>query len=211
MLAEMIKFVLLVSKRLQAVQLSCDKHLAPRFTNILPLFFVAIFVINAVAEDRCADVIKSIDQNFFRLKEYTVALQKAYRDRDFQLITVLNGQIDETLRQIRLVDAKLLNCPKASANQGPAIGSVKTQDTKFADLSCEELKKKFIQISRKYHSLARRRQSFLSELSAEEKVELREAQDSIMAVESELKKRCSPPPPPKPFRRSPQPVRGGFR
>ena len=183
-----------------------------QFCICLGFFLVTVFAMNSIAEDRCAEIAKNLEQNSFRLKEYAGALQKAHKDRDFQLITVLNGQIDETLKQIRVGEAELLNCPATRAHDGPAISSVKSQDTKFADSSCGELKKKYIQLLRKYHSLARRQQSVLSELSADEKVELRITEDSMTAVDLELKKRCGSPPAPKPFRRSsPQPARGGFR
>ncbi|MGC8660069.1 MAG: hypothetical protein ACP5U1_13450 [Desulfomonilaceae bacterium] len=174
---------------------------------LLTIFFglciVVMFVPFAEAEDHCLEIIKNLEQNSLRLKEYSTALQNAHKERDFQLITVLNGQIDETLKEIRVGEAELLNCPKSFENQGTGISSVKTQDTKFADLSCEDLKKRYIQLSRKFNSLARRQQSLLSELSPAQKAEYKEAEDSIKAVESELRKRCSPPPPPKPFQRRP--------
>ncbi len=174
----------------------------------LGFFLVAVFAMNSIAEDRCAEIAKNLEQNSFRLKEYAGALQKAHKDRDFQLIAVLNGQIDETLKQIRVGEAELLNCPATRAHDGPAISSVKSQDTKFADSSCEELKKKYIQLSRKFNSLSRRQQSLLSELTSEQKAEYKEAEDSLKAVESELRKRCSPPAAPKPFQRKPHaPVR----
>jgi hypothetical protein len=174
----------------------------------LSFFLVAVFAMNSIAEDRCGEIAKNLEQNSLRLREYAGALQKAHKDRDFQLITVLNGQIDETLKQIRVGEAELLNCPATQPHDGPAISSVKSQDTKFADSSCEELKKKYIQLSRKFNSLARRQQSLLSELTSEQKAEYKEAEDSLKAVESELRKRCSPPSAPKPFQRKPHaPVR----
>lgn len=174
------------------------------------LMFLGLIVVApySAAEDRCAEITKNLEQNSFRLKEYAGALQNAHKGRDFQLITVLNGQIDETLKQIRVGEAELLNCPATKGHGGPAISSVKSQDTKFGDSSCEELKKKYIQLSRKFNSLVRRQQSLLSELTSEQKAEYREAEDSLKAVESELRKRCSPPPAPKPFQRKPHaPVR----
>ncbi len=177
----------------------------------LGFFLVAVFTMNSMAEDRCAEVAKNLEQNSFRLKEYAGALQNAHKNRDFQLITVLNGQIDETLKQIRVDEAELLNCPATKAHDGAAISSVKSQDTKFADLSCDELKKKYIQLSRKYHALARRQKSLLSELTIEEKSDLRETEDSLKAVDLELNKRCGPPPAPKPFRRNHQYPKGSFR
>lgn len=153
------------------------------------------------AADRCAEVVKTLEQNSVRLREYATALQNAHRDRDFQLITVLNGQIDETLKQIRVGEAELLNCPVQTPLESPGISSVKAHDTKFAGANCEELKKKYIQLSRKFNSLARRQQSLLSELTSEQKAEYKETEDSLNAVESELKKRCTPPSAPKPFQR----------
>jgi hypothetical protein len=163
------------------------------------------------AEDRCAEVIRTLEQNSVKFKEYATALQNAHRDRDFQLITVLNGHIDETLRQIRVGEAELLNCPVMATSNGPGISSVKSHDTKFADASCEDLKKKYIQLSRKFNSLARRQQSLLSELTSEQKAEYKETEDSLNAVESEIKKRCTPPPAPKPFQRKPRSNERNFR
>lgn len=163
------------------------------------------------AEDRCAEVVKTLEQNTMRLKEYATALQNAHRDKDFQLITVLNNQIDETLKQVRVGEAELLNCPSTASGPGLGISSVKSQDTKFAETSCDELKKKHIQLLRKFNSLSRRRQSVLSELSPEERIEFRETEDSLKAVESELNKRCGPPPAPKPFQRKPKSSGGNIR
>lgn len=158
------------------------------------------------AEDRCAEVEKTLDHNTMRLKEYAIALNKAHRDKDFKLITVLNNQIDETLQKVRTGEAELFNCPPSTGISGPAISSVKSHDTKFSEGSCDELKKKHVQLLRKFNSLSRRRQSVLSELSPEERIEFREIEDSLNAVESELKKRCGPPPAPKPFQRRSHPA-----
>ncbi len=200
-------------KSAQSIDNLLARHPARPFICIwLTLLWLIVVAPYSAAEDRCAEIAKNLEQNSLKLKEYATALQNAHRDRDFQLITVLNGQIDETLKQIRVGEAELLNCPATRGHEGPAISSVKSQDTKFADLSCGDLRKKYIQLLRKYHSLARRQQSVLSELSADEKVELRITEDSLTAVDLELKKRCGSPPAPKPFRRSsPQPARGGFR
>lgn len=179
----------------------------PNGSSIIFCFLIVILIAPgyaAAAEDRCAEVVKILEQNSIRLREYVTALENAHRERDFQLITVLNGQIDETLRQIRVGEAELLNCPAQTNSQSSGISGVKIHDTKFADATCEELKKKFIQLSRKFNSLARRQQSLLSELSPEQKAEYKEAEDSLNAVESELKKRCSPPQAPKPFQRKPK-------
>ena len=165
----------------------------------------------ASADERCLEIVKNLEQNTLRLKEYATALQNAHRERDFQMVTLLNSEIDETLKKIRVGEAELLNCPASTNTTGPALSSVKSQDTKFAEVNCNELKKKHIQLSRKFNSLARRRQSTLSELTNEEKIEFRETEDSLNAVDSELKKRCRPAQPPKPFQRRPQPASGSFR
>jgi hypothetical protein len=165
----------------------------------------------ASADERCLEIVKTLEQNTSRLKEYAIALQNAHRERDFPMVTLLNSEIDETLKQIRVGEAELLNCPVSTNRTGPALSSVKSQDTKFAEVNCDELKKKHIQLSRKFNSLARRRQSTLSELTNEEKIEFRETEDSLNAVDSELKKRCRPAQPPKPFQRRPQPAGGSFR
>lgn len=165
----------------------------------------------AGANERCRELIKSLEQDTLRLKEYVTALQNAHRERDFQMVTLLNSEIDETLKQIRKGEAEILNCPASIDTNAPALSSVKSQDSKFAEASCDELKKKHIQFSRKFNSLSRRRQSTLSELTNEEKIEFREIEDSLNAVQSELRKRCRPVPTPKPFQRRPQPVGGSSR
>jgi hypothetical protein len=177
----------------------------------LLLLLFGSFSLAASADDRCLEIVKTLEQNTLRLKEYATALQNAHRERDFPMVTLLNSEIDETLKQIRVGEAELLNCPVSTNRTGPALSSVKSQDTKFAEVNCDELKKKHIQLSRKFNSLARRRQSTLSELTNEEKIEFRETEDSLNAVDSELKKRCRPAQPPKPFQRRPQPTGGSLR
>ncbi|MFH0958814.1 MAG: hypothetical protein V1897_08940 [Pseudomonadota bacterium] len=199
-------------KWLSIIRRSHERNLSHALLLIcLTLIAPVFFVINAEAEDRCAEVVKTLEQNTLRLKEYVTALHNAHRERNFHMAPLLNSEIDETLKQIRVGEAELLNCPAVTGATGPGLSSVKSQDTKFAEVNCDELKKKHIQLSRKFNSLARRRQSTLSELTNEEKIEFRETEDSLNAVDSELKKRCRPAQPPKPFQRRPQPAGGSFR
>ena len=177
----------------------------------LLLLLFGSFPVAASADERCRELIKTLEQDTLRLKEYVTALQNAHRERDFQMVTLLNSEIDETLKQIRAGEAEILSCPASANTNAPALSSVKSQDSKFAEASCDELKKKHIQFSRKFNSLSRRRQSTLSELTNEEKIEFRETEDSLNAVDSELKKRCRPAPAPKPFQRRPQPTGGSLR
>ncbi len=95
----------------------------------------------AGADERCRELIKTLEQDTLRLKEYVTALQNAHRERDFQMVTLLNSEIDETLKQIRKGEAEILNCPASTDTNAPALSSVKSQDSKFAEASCDELKK----------------------------------------------------------------------
>jgi hypothetical protein len=53
------------------------------------------FSLAASADDRCLEIVKTLEQNTLRLKEYATALQNAHRERDFPMVTLLNSEIDD--------------------------------------------------------------------------------------------------------------------
>jgi hypothetical protein len=128
------------------------------------------------------------------LSEYVSALQNAHFERDHNFMKVLNGQIDQIMTEIRILEESLVNCRARSGEIRSPISPVKTQDDKFADVNCEDLRKKHIILSRKYNALTRRQQSVFSEITPEQKSEYRDTEDSLKLVESELKRRCAPLP-----------------
>ena len=145
-------------------------------------------------QDTCESVLVNLDQKTNRLSEYISALQNAHLERDHNFIKVLNGQIDQITAEIRVLEKLLVNCRGGSGEIRSPISPVKSQDDKFADLNCEDLRKKHIILSRKYNALARRQKSVFSEITPEQKSEYRDTEDSLKLVESELKRRCSPQP-----------------
>ena len=145
-------------------------------------------------QDSCENITLNLEQKTSRLGEYVSALQNAHFERDHNFIKVLNGQIDQITIEIRILEKSLQSCRAGSGEIRSPISPVKTQDDKFADLNCEDLRKKHIVLSRKYNALARRQQSVFSEITPEQKSEYRDTEDSLKLVESELKRRCAPMP-----------------
>lgn len=148
----------------------------------------------AMAERDCGSISEDLDQKTSRLSEYVAALQNAHTERDQNFLSVLNGQIDQIINEIRILEKLLVNCPAKPGDIRPPLSSVKTQDDKFAELNCEDLRKKHIILSRKFNALGRRMQSVFSEATHEQKSEYRDTEDSLRLVESELRRRCAPPP-----------------
>lgn len=167
-------------------------------------------VLVASAQTNCDAISSSLDEKTARLSEYVSALHNAHREKDYQFMKALNGQIDQALMEIRALEKSIAECPKRSGELKSPISSVKTQDDKFADLGCDDLRKKHIQLSRKFNTLARRQQSVLSEVTAEQKAEYRDTDESLKLVESELRRRCAPSPP-APGQRKTRPIDRNFR
>lgn len=171
------------------------------------LVFLALIhqscVHSAFAQENCDTIASNLEQKMMRLSEYVAALHNAHRERDSHFMTVLNGQIDQALIEIRALEKSLANCAIRPGELKPPISSVKTQDDRFAELNCDDLRKKHIQLSRKFNALSRRQQSVFSEVTPEQKAEYRDTEDSLRIVELELRRRCAPSPK-NPFQRKPR-------
>ena len=163
-----------------------------------------------LGQSGCDNITANLDEKTVRLSEYVSALHNAHREKDSHFMNVLNAQIDQVLIDIRSLEKSLANCPNRQGELKPPISSVKTQDDKYADLNCDDLRKKHIQLSRKFNALSRRQQSVLSEVTPEQKAEYRDAEESLKLVESELRRRCAPVPT-APSQRKSRPMDRNFR
>ncbi len=159
-----------------------------------------VLPIIAAQDDSCRSLVEDLDRKTSRLGEYVSALRNAHRMRDSQLIQALNGQIDQILSEIRSAEAKLKECPAKVDILTPPVAAVKSEENEFASFSCDDLRKKHIQLSRKMNSLARRSESVLTEMTPEQKADYRETQELLAKVEKLLIDKCVVPEPKKHIR-----------
>jgi small-conductance mechanosensitive channel len=152
-------------------------------------------------DDACRSLINELEQKTTRLSEYVSALQNAHRMRDVRLMQALNGQIDQILSEIRAAETTLKECPSKLDVLMPPLAPVKSEENEFANLSCDDLRKKHIQLARKINALARRSESVLTEMTPEQKAEYTETRELLAKVEKMLTTKCTSPEPRSAIRR----------
>lgn len=174
-------------------------------TRIIVMAAVALLTMAvtfmAEAENDCRVLIEELDQKTSQLGEYVSAMGNAHRMRDHKLAEALNAQIDQILIEIRAAEVRLRTCTGKVDILTPPLASVKSEENEFSTLSCDDLRKKHMQLSRKINSLARRSESVLTEMTPEHKAEYGDTQDQLAKVEQLLKSKCTVPEPKKNIRR----------
>lgn len=133
-----------------------------------------------------------------QLAEYLVALDKAHKGKDSELVSVLNYKIKELLDEI--VTPYTTNTTDSVPNPSPTLvdtSSVKSESSEYATKKCDELRNMLVQLLRKTNPLKRRERSTFSELSDSEKKELQEATREMNIVSEIMKARCAAEPSPK--------------
>ncbi|MDQ7783703.1 MAG: hypothetical protein RDU20_12540 [Desulfomonilaceae bacterium] len=146
----------------------------------------------AGAQDMCDAARKELRQESQRLNEYVSALQESYDDRDFKLAEVLKFKIGQAKKKLQDLQLMAENCP-AGESKLPESGlsGAKSDDGRYADVSCIDLKKMLFPLLVSKRELERRQKSMLSKPTDEEEAKLRDVSDKLRDVRRALKTRCS--------------------
>ena len=117
-------------------------------------------------DERCIRGKRTVEQKRDLVAEYMSAFQKAYDKKDFQIAEVLNFKINELRGQISELEGNLADCPKNDTeNMAGGLAPVKSDQGKYSDKSCSELRKMLFSLVRRVHTLTKRQKSLLSNLS----------------------------------------------
>jgi len=164
------------------------------------LVIVAIFIVapafSASGQD-CGTLQTKMESKQKELNSYLDALGKSRNQQDTRLVGALNFKIDELMTEIALLEEKLGSCSEPKESGRPeGFSSVKSEEGKFATKNCGELRKLLVQLNRKVNSYKRREHSLLSDLTAAEKSELKEADQDLEKIRKILNSRCAVAPGP---------------
>ena len=164
---------------------------------------------SALGQGKPCEVIRNdLQQKNVRLAEYVDALKKFDNRAEPEIANLLNAKILELRQRISQSEKELAAC---EGRRGPraeeGLGPVKSEEGEQATKSCGELRKRLMILVKTVHSLGRREKSMLSELTVEEKKELREASEELKSVRQAIRNRCSAPLTPKFLRRHAKPPR----
>jgi hypothetical protein len=150
----------------------------------------------ALGQDRTCEVIrKDLQEKNLRLAEYVEALKKFDNRVEPEIANLLNAKIEELRQRISQTEKELAAC---EGRRGPradeGLSPVRSEEGEQATKSCGELRKRLMILVKTVNILGRRDKSLLSELTAQEKKELREASEELKSVRQAIRNRCSAPP-----------------
>jgi hypothetical protein len=183
-----------------------------KFVDSLLAFSLMCIVMSpqsALSQSKPCDVIlRDLEEKNLRLAQYVDALKKFDNRAEPDIANLLADKITELRQHISQSEKELAAC---EGRRGPrpaeGLGPVKSEQGEQATKSCGELRKRLMTLVKTVHTLGRREKSMLSELTAEEKKELREASEELQSVRQAIRNRCSAPPTPKFLRRHAKPPR----
>jgi hypothetical protein len=156
-------------------------------------------------EDKnCSELQQEMEQKKQRMSEFISALHTFNEREDVEILKAMNAKISQLANLMLKLEKEIADCEKQRPREvAQGMGVVKSDEGRYATVPCSELRKKVIILTQKAHSLRKRQHSMLSELDATERRELQEISQDLQAVRDAIKSRCTPPPAPKPFRRTP--------
>lgn len=150
------------------------------------------------AQELCDDARKHLRQEQRLLDDYLSALQESYENKDKKLAGVLNFKISQSRKRLHELELILTYCPsKESSRSQEGLSGAKSDDGRFADKSCGELRKMLFSLLVSKRALKRREKSMFSKLTDEEEAELLDVSDQLRHVRKALRSRCSKGKPPR--------------
>lgn len=163
---------------------------------LFPLYGLAVDY--AGAQDVCDGARKELQQERHRLNDYEAALRQSYDHTDSNLTRVLNFKISQAKKKVSDLELIIKYCPSSQVSNRPEIGlsGPKSDDGRYADKSCADLKKMLFPLLIKKRKLERRQKSMLSSMTEEDEAELQKISEELRHVRKALKTRCSAGSPP---------------
>jgi len=163
---------------------------------ILMLLILSVIILPAEhvsGQSKPCEILRAdLEQKTLRLKEYINALKKFSELQDDEMIGGISPKIAELRQQIDNKKKDLEQCgDERSLKTRDGLSSPKSETGEYATKSCNELKKRLVWLVRSVHSLRRREISLVTELTNNEKKELRDASEDLKTVRQILKTRCS--------------------
>lgn len=144
------------------------------------------------ADSRCAPLRSALEQKKHLVSEYMTALQTSYDRKELQVAELLNFKINEIKAHIAELERSLAGCPEGDAEAAiEGMEPTKSDEGKYSNKSCQDLRKILFSLVRSIHTLDKRKQSLLSNLSEEDERLLRQAVEERETVENILGTRCS--------------------
>ncbi len=163
--------------------------------SVLLWLFISLFGVagdSSNAQDVCDGAQKELEQERERLTDYESALRESYENRDTNLTRVLNFKISQAKKKLRDLELIIKYCPsRASSLPEVGLSGPKSDDGRYADKNCSELKKMLFPLIVSKRQLERRKKSMLSTLTEEDEAELQKVSDELRHVRKALKTRCS--------------------
>ncbi len=146
----------------------------------------------SAADSRCEQLRRSVEQKKHLVFEYMTALQQSYDRKELQVADLLNFKINELKAHIWEMERNLAECPDNDTEKPfEDMETTKSDQGKYSDKNCQELRKILFSLIRTIHALNKRKKSILSNLSEKEELLLREATEDRETVEQILGTKCA--------------------
>jgi len=130
-----------------------------------------------------------------QLSEYADAFKKLNEQGELVLMGALTQRMQDLVDEMLKLQEEGADCPDLGQPK-PASGldSVKSDESEYSTLGCDELRKVLFSLLQKTSALKRRQNSVFSGLSSAEKTELHEADQALKEVKAAIKTKCTAAP-----------------
>ncbi len=185
-------------KRFEAVSALFHGRLLGRalYTAMTACFALTIALVGLSevgADSACKAIEQSLQGHKKKLAAYMETLRDLDERRDAQRFRSVTSSVNQLSVIINHMEAELAACYGDGRTQSSTgMAHVKTdEEDEYAFKNCSDLQRSLLLLIRKINVLKRRENSIFSQLSSEEKAELRAAEEDELKVRAALKKRCA--------------------
>jgi len=140
----------------------------------------------------CSIIAGDLSRGIDKLKDRVSELNVAHQNRNLSVIQEILNDIATIVGEIRLQEQRLAACQHKTRIPGPVMEPVKSYDAEFATLGCDDLRKRYVQVSRRLNALRRQLESTSTETNPEQIRESRRSEESLKSIKKELSARCLP-------------------
>ena len=150
-------------------------------------------ITNAQHRQACVQAKQDLLTRKQKLAEYISALQSFQKKGDWTLAEIFSKEITRIIADIKQF-SETLDCPdEHEPSPSPGLSPVKADMGTYATKNCAELKQTLVRLLISTNAPRRREQAMMSQLTHNEKTELKRNMRELEQVRNAIRARCSAP------------------
>lgn len=147
-------------------------------------------MVNAQEADNCSIIAEDLNSRIDQLKDRVSELNIAHQKRDSRAVQAALDQLSEIVLEIRLLQGSLTDCTQEPKKSDSVLAPVKSHEGELATLSCDDLRRRHVQISRRLNSLRRQLESASADTNSGLTRDYEVSEKALKSLETELRSRC---------------------